>query len=229
MRLILCVEDEPDVLENNRKAFADAGYAVLTAENLAQARERLAGKTPDAIVLDIMLPDGLGLDLLTEIREQGNHTPVIMLTAWDKPYDVARGLRLGANDYLSKPFEYEVLLARVEAMLRNVEQMPERITRGALTIHLLSGQAFVNGVDMLLTQKEYALLLLFARHEGRSISAEYLYEKVWGQLMNRDANAIRNQVSNLRKKLTGSGYTIASTRGEGYCFGKEQKNLKNKD
>jgi DNA-binding response OmpR family regulator len=208
MKLILCVEDEPDVLENNRKAFADAEYAVLTAGNLAQAREHLASQTPDAIVLDIMLPDGLGLDFLTEIREQGNHTPVIMLTAWNKPYDVARGLRLGANDYLSKPFEYNVLLARVETMFRNVEQTPETITRGAIKLNTSSMVALVNGIDAGLTPKEFSLLQFFIQNENRFVKAEYVYEKVWGQSMNNDNNAVKIAVSRLRKKLEGGSLLI---------------------
>jgi len=218
MKLILCVEDELHVLENNRKAFVDAGYDVLTSENLAQAREQLSKHTPDAIVLDIMLPDGIGLDLLTEIREAGNKVPVIMLTAWDKPYDVARGLRLGANDYLSKPFEYEVLLARVEAMFRNVEQMPERITRGTLSLNVLSGQAFVKNDDLLLAKKEFNLLLLFVQNEDTVMSAEYLYEKIWGQKMAGDSRALGNVVSRLRQKMKGSGYTISTEYGNGYRF-----------
>jgi DNA-binding response OmpR family regulator len=220
VKLILCVEDEARVLENNRKALIDGGYEVLTAENLAGAREHLSKQTPDAVVLDIMLPDGLGLDLLAELRERGCKTPVLLLTAWDKPYDVARGLRLGANDYLSKPFEYEVLLARIEAMFRNVEQLPERLEYGRLTFDIHSGVAFMDGVDMLLTQKEFSLLLLLIQHEARLMSAEFLYEKVWGQPMGVDDNAVRATVSRLRKKLTGSVYSIATDQGEGYCFKK---------
>jgi DNA-binding response OmpR family regulator len=218
MKTILCVEDELKVLKNNSKALTDAGYAVLTAENLAQAREHLSRQTPDAIVLDIMLPDGLGLDWLKELREQGNKVPVLMLTAWDKPYDKARGLRAGANDYLGKPFEYEELLARVEAMFRNVSQVPETVVRGPLKLDIAASRAFLNGADMLLTHKEFSLLLLFAQHEGRTLSAEYLYEKVWGQPMAEDDNAIRATISRLRKKLTGSGCSISTDQGEGYCF-----------
>jgi DNA-binding response OmpR family regulator len=221
MRLILCVEDEVQVLENNRKAFTDAGYSVITAENLAQAREQLATHAPDAIVLDIMLPDGLGLDWLAEIRKQGNKIPVIMLTAWDKPYDKARGLRLGANDYLGKPFEYDELLARVEVMFRNVEQIPEKITRGLLTLNPVSGQAFLSGVDLLLAKKEFALLLFFVQNENRDVSAEYLYEKVWGQDMNDDNNPVKISVSRLRKKIENSGYTINFDKDmDGYRFEK---------
>jgi DNA-binding response OmpR family regulator len=220
MKLILCVEDEPGVLENNRKAFTDAGYAVLTAESLAKAREYLASQTPDAIVLDIMLPDGLGLDLLTEIREKGGRVPVIMLTAWDKPSDVARGLRLGANDYLSKPFAYEVLLARVETMFRNVEQMPERITRGTFSIDVLSSRALLNGEDLRLKPTEFSLLLVLVQNEGRAMSAADLYKKAWNLPLTRDKNALYTAISKLRKRIEPAGYDILLDRSDGYYFTK---------
>ena len=217
-KLILCVEDELDVLDNNRKAFEDAGYAVLTATNLEQTRELLSKHTPDAIVLDIMLPDGLGLDFLKEIREQGSKVPVILLTAWDKPYDVARGLRLGANDYLSKPFEYEVLLARTEAMFRNVEQMPQRITYGRLSFNISGGQAFAGDVDLMLKPKEYLLFLFFVKNARRIISAEELYRNVWNAPLSGDKNALQANISALRKKIIPHGYDINIVRGKGYCF-----------
>jgi DNA-binding response OmpR family regulator len=99
--------------------------------------------------------------------------------------------------------------------------MPERIIFGPLMIDVLSGKAFINGADMLLTQKEFALLVMFTQNEGRCMSVEYVYEKVWGQPMNNNTGAVKNQLSNLRKKLEGSGYTVSSTRGEGYCFERE--------
>jgi DNA-binding response OmpR family regulator len=218
MRTILCVEDELDILENNRKAIVDAGYTALTAASVAGAREILQNQTPDAVVLDIMLPDGNGLDLLHELREAGNKVPIIMLTAWGKPSDIARGLNLGANDYLSKPFSYEVLLARVEAMFRNAEEVPETVTRGRFTLNIAAAQAFLDGADMLLTQKEFGLLLLFVQNENRVVSAEYLYEKIWKAPMSEDDSAVKTAVSRLRKKTEGGGYTISVARGEGYCF-----------
>ena len=217
-KLILCIEDELDVLDNNRKAFEDAGYTVLVAANLEQARELLSRQTPDAIVLDIMLPDGLGLDLLKEIRELGSKVPIIMLTAWDKPYDVARGLRLGANDYLSKPFEYEVLLARVEAMFRNVEQMPMRITYGKLSFDISSGQAFADDVDLVLKPKEYSLLLYFVQNACKIMDAEELYQKVWNAPLLSDKNTLQATISALRKKINPHGYDIDMVRGMGYFF-----------
>jgi DNA-binding response OmpR family regulator len=221
MKTLLLIEDERDILENNRRFFTAEGYRVLIAENLAQARELLSKETPGAIVLDIMLPDGNGLGLLSELREAGSKTPVIMLTAWGKSSDVARGLKLGANDYMSKPFTYEVLQARVEAMFRNVEQVPEVIEKGPFTLKLSSMTALLGGKDLLLTQKEFALLLLFAQHEGQIMSAEYLYEKAWGQDMNKEARALQQQISNLRDKISGSGYIISAIRGAGYRFEKE--------
>ena len=218
MKLILCVEDEAQVLENNRKAFEDNGYAVLTAQSLAEAREQLAGYSPDAIVLDIMLPDGLGLDLLEEIRRQGLKTPVILLAAWGKPSDVARGLRLGANDYLSKPFDYEVLMARVEAMFRNLGQIPDRITCGALSLDVLSARAYVNDVDLGLKPTEFSLLLVLVEHEGRAISAEQLYHRAWKLPLAKDKNALYTAISKLRKKIEPAGYDIVLDRSDGYYF-----------
>jgi len=223
MKTILCVEDELDILDNNRKALEDAGYTALTAANIAEARGILAKQTPDAVVLDIMLPDGNGLEFLKELRAAGNHVPVIMLTAWNQNADIAKGLRSGANDYLGKPFGYEVLLARVEALFRNVGRVPDSVEKGPLKLDVIANQTFLDGMDMMLTQKEFSLLLLFMQHEGRVMSAEFLYEKVWRRTMAEDDNAVKFQVSRLRGKLAGSGYTIIAKRGEGYLFKKEEE------
>jgi DNA-binding response OmpR family regulator len=225
MKTLLCVEDELDLLRNNSIFFEERGYTVLAAENLTQAREYLDKQTPDAIILDIMLPDGNGLDLLLELRAQGVKTPILMLTAWGRNENIAHGLRAGANDYISKPFSYDVLLARVETMFRNVEQVPETVARGPLKLDIAANRAFLNGEDMLLTHKEFALLLLFLQYEGRTMSAEYLYEKVWGQPINDDNRTLKKHLSNLRKKLEegNSGYEITMSRGEGYRFEKTAK------
>ncbi len=126
-------------------------------------------------------------------------------------------MNAGANDYLSKPFEYEVLLARVRAMFRNVEQMPETLTVGGLTLRLMSREARVNGVDPL-SPKEYDLLQFFVQNRDRSMSAAYVYESVWGQPMAGDSRALNSMVSRMRKKLKGCGYTVTSEYGGGYRF-----------
>ena len=225
MKTLLLVEDELDILENNRRFFKREGYHVLTAENIAQAKEHLVRERPGAVVLDIMLPDGSGLDLLSEMREAGSKIPVIMLTAWGKSSDIAHGLRLGANDYVSKPFTYEELLARVETMFRNVEQIPERIEKGEIMLKIRSMEIHIgNNVDSSrsmstkLPPVEFYLLQLFMENEGRDLKADYLYEQVWGADMANDPNAVKNAVSRLRKKIDGSGYVISNVRGTGYCF-----------
>jgi len=221
-KTILCVEDDKKILHNNTIMFKDSGYHVLTAETLAEAKEYLRSNMPDAIVLDIMLPDGTGLDLLKELREAGNRIPVILLTARDKASDIEHGLRVGANDYLSKPFEYNVLLARVDTMFRNVEQTPEMITRGMVKLNISSMAVSVNGIDVGLTPKEFSLLQFFIQNEKRFLKAEYVYKKVWGQTMNNDNNAVKIAVSRLRKKLTGSDFIIFfDDEKDGYYFTQE--------
>jgi len=222
MKTLLLVEDERDILENNRHFFAGEGYRVLIAKNLAQARQHLSKESPDAIVLDIMLPDGNGLDLLKELRETGSKTPVIMLTAWGKSFDVARGLKLGANDYVTKPFSYEVLQARVEAMFRNAEQLPETIVKDTLTLKIRPMEVHFKDQKLKLPPAEFYLLQLLAENEGKDLKTEYLYEQVWGADMISDPTAVRNTVSRLRKKIEGSGYTISVVYGGRYRFEREK-------
>lgn len=220
MRTLLCVEDEKILLKNNRDFFERSGYRVLPAENLAQARDWLSRETPDAILLDIMLPDGNGLDLLAELRAAGSKLPIIMLTAWGEPKDVSKGYRLGASAYLSKPFDYEAVLAAIEGIFRSIDEVPEVIVKGSLILKITSRIALISGVDMLLTQKEFALLMIFAQNEDRTISSEYLYEKVWNASMGTDNRTLKKHISNVRKRLEdgNSGYTITAIYNEGYCF-----------
>ena len=217
MKKLLLVEDNKEIQKYNKRLFELSGYEVRTAMNFAETRIELKAHRPDAIVLDILLPDGNGLDFLCELRKTDD-IPVLLLSGLNDHEDIIKGLKNGSDDYLPKPYDFGVLLARVEAMLRRASIVPSRVTCGPIAVDVLAGQAFLSGEDMLLTQKEFALLVLFTQNEGRSMSAEYLYEKVWGQPMNNNAGAVKNQVSNLRKKLEGSGYTVASARGEGYCF-----------
>ena len=221
-KTLLCVEDDIKILQNNSIKFRDSGYKVLTAETLAQAKEHLANAAPDAIVLDIMLPDGTGLELLSELREAGNNILVLLLTARDKSSDIERGLRLGANDYLSKPFEYNVLLARVETMFRNAEQAMETITRGKVKLFTSSMVVTINDVDAGFSKSDYRLLNFFIRNENRFMKAEYVYEKVWGQPMAGDKNAVHIAVSRLRKKLAGTDLLILfDDEKNGYFFTRE--------
>ena len=222
MKTILCVEDETKILYTNQRMLTADGYKVLTAENLSQARVHLENTTPDAIVLDIMLPDGNGLDYLQELRAAGCKIPIIMLTAWNRPGNIARGLDLGANDYIGKPFEYEVLLSRIKALFRNIEQLPEYIVKDTITLKIRSMEVHIGNDRIKLPPVEFFLIQLLIESEGRPLKAEYLYDEVWGADMIDDPNAVKNAVSRLRKKIEKSGYTISAVYGEGYRFEAQQ-------
>lgn len=217
---LLLIEDNPRIQIANKDMLELLDYEVAIAMNLAEARECLSTQMPDVVVLDIMLPDGSGLDFLQELR-QNTELPVLMLTALGSNEDTVRGLSLGADDYLAKPYDYQVLAARVEAFLRRAQQVPERIIKGRLCLDVTADVATCEGADLLLSQKEFSLLLIFVQNEERFISAEYLYEKVWKQPMVGSSNTLKTTINRLREKIKKCGYRIEWSRGEGYCFEKE--------
>jgi DNA-binding response OmpR family regulator len=217
---LLLVEDNLEVQGNNKKILERRGYSLQQVMTLRDARALIARQRPRAIVLDIMLPDGSGLDFLRELRETTD-IPVLLLTALGTREDILTGLKAGGDDYLPKPYDLEIFLTRVEALLRRASRVPDTLKRGALTLKLTSMIALLRGKDILLTQKEFALLLLFVQHEGQTMSTKYLYEQVWGQKANNDVRAVKYQVSNLREKIAESGYVISAIRGVGYRFEQE--------
>ena len=214
---LLLVEDEPLIQANNKKILERRGYSIRQAFTLAHARSIVAKEPPRAIVLDIVMPDGSGLEFLRELRKASN-VPVLMLTAMGTPQDIIRGLEAGGDDYLSKPYDLSVFLMRVKALLRRSALIPEVLKIGAISIDTASNKAYINEEDMCLQQKEFALLQQFAQRPEEIMSAEYLYEKVWGQKMLGNDNALKVAISKLRIKLSGSEFTIIASRGEGYCF-----------
>jgi len=214
---LLLVEDEPVVQANNKKILERRGYVLRQAYTLHEAEKIIDEERPRAIVLDLLLPDGSGLDFLHELRKSSN-VPVLMLTAMGTPQDIIRGLEAGGDDYLTKPYELSVFLMRVEALLRRASIMPDTLEFGLIRIDTASSRAYLDGVDMMLSQKEYSLLQQFVQHPEMVMSAELLYEKVWGQKMAGDDSSLRVTMSKLRAKLADSGYTITASRGEGYCL-----------
>jgi DNA-binding response OmpR family regulator len=212
---LLLVEDEPAVQTNNKMVLERRGYRLKQAFNLADARKIVADEMPGAIVLDLILPDGHGLDFLKELREFSN-VPVLVLTAMGTNEDIIKGLEAGGDDYLTKPHELSVFIKRVEALLRRSSMVPDLVTLGPLSISISSNKAFCNDEDMVLSQKEYLALLQFMQYPNKMLTAKYLYEKVWGQELFADDSSLKAIISRLRMKLTDSGYTITASRGEGY-------------
>jgi DNA-binding response OmpR family regulator len=218
--IILLVEDNEDLNRANRRLLALRGYTVHVALTAAEARWRLAKMEPDIILLDVMLPDGDGFDLCDEIRETTS-AHILFLTSKTEHVDLVRGLSCGGDDYIMKPFHHEELLARVEAAIRRrrMDKTPaQSIQKGALTLDIVANQAFIGSKDLLVTQKEFALLLLLAQNEGKTLDMDFLYEKVWGRPLLGDKNTLQATISKLRKKIEPAGFDIYASRGKGYSF-----------
>ena len=207
MKRIVLVEDNEQIMQGNERMLKRRGYEVITALTLAEARSAIEAQIPDLFVLDIMLPDGSGLDFMAELR-QHSQVPILLLTGLTTPEDIVRGITAGGDDYLAKPYDFGVLLARVEALLRRAQQVPECIHKGRLRLDVTADVATLDGADLLLSQKEFSLLLIFVQNEKRFISAEYLYEKVWKAPSSGDSQALKKTIHRLREKITGSGWHI---------------------
>ena len=223
MNNILLVEDDIHIQTVNKRILEDeGGYNVSIAMNLAEARAAIAKSPPDFIMLDIMLPDGSGLDFLAELRASGCEIPILLLTALGETKNKVTGLLAGSDDYLAKPYDYDELIARIEANLRRgAKQAEPSLKFGTLSIDTENGTALINNTDLNLSRTDFGLLRLLARNKDRTMSVEGLYEAVWKQKMGDDSRALISAASRLRKKLTGSGYTITNVRNQGYRFEQE--------
>jgi DNA-binding response OmpR family regulator len=219
---LLLVEDDINVQASNKRILQRRGYNLRQAYTLAEAREIICEETPGAIVLDINLPDGNGLDFLCELRQSAfKHSaniPVLVLTAMDTKDDIIRGIGAGGDDYLTKPYDLDVFVAHVEALLRRATQVPKTLTKGSILLDIISGRAIVDNNDLLLAPKEFACLLVFAQNEGEAMSTKAIYENIWKQPLEGNLNTLKTTISNLRKKIEPSGYTISAIRGKGYMF-----------
>ena len=221
-KVILLVEDNEQVMDGNKRMLERAGYDTAAALTLAEAGVQIAKRKPDLIVLDIMLPDGSGLDFMADIRESENAgVPILLLTGLGTKADMLRGLKDGGDDYMKKPYDFEELLMRIETLLRRAARVPENITFGHLHFDVTADMVTLDGSDLLMTQKEFSLLLFLAQHAERFLSTEYLLEKVWKAPGTESSQSVRKTVSRIRDKIKGSGWTIAWSKGEGYSFTRE--------
>lgn len=220
---LLMVEDEADVLLINREYFEGKGYEVVCAATLGKARFLLEEHRPDLILLDVMMPDGLGFDFCAELRQKTN-APIIFLTCRDENESVVKGLLQGGDDYVTKPYDLNVLNARVAAQLRRTGVMTAgKIELFPLTIDFLSGEATLEGKQIPLTQKELQLLGCFALFAGRRLSYGEIYRRAWGGSSPGAARTIAVHVANLRKKLGADGggwFELVNSGREEYIFSK---------
>jgi DNA-binding response OmpR family regulator len=216
---ILIVEDQLRLANLLKQGLAERSYTVACAHTCGEARDVLCESAYDLIILDLGLPDGDGLDLLREWRKSGFKEPVLILSARDAVQDRIKGLNLGADDYLPKPFSFEELLARVRSQLRRQSEVKETVLehRG-LRLDLLSHTAQVDGQPIDLTGREFALLEIFMHNPGRILTRTLISEKIWASHYDVDTNLLDVYMSRLRTKLEKSQEKpfFKTVRGVGY-------------
>ena len=203
MKRILLVEDNPLILKMNARYLASLGYAVEEAATVREAAACLARFEPDLVVLDVMLPDGDGVELCERIR-RGHGMPILFLTAKVAGSDIVSGLKSGGDDYLTKPYDLDVFGAHVEALLRRADrELPADSLRraGPLTFDLVKRVTSVNGTDLALSGKEYSVLYYLAGRRGQTVSREELCRAVWGLDTDAEEAILWTTVSRLKKKI----------------------------
>jgi DNA-binding response OmpR family regulator len=217
---ILLVEDEPTAARFIAKGLREATYAVDVTADGASAAEQCQQYDYDAIVLDVMLPGRDGLSVCRELRASGSDVPVLMLTARDAVEARVQGLDAGADDYLTKPFDFRELLARLRALTRRERRplAPERIEVAGITIDVPGHRVFRGGREISLTSREYALFEYLARRAGEVVGRADIAEHVWDEHYDAFSNVVDVYVQRLRRKLDqpGAPSIIRTRRGQGY-------------
>lgn len=223
---LLIVEDNPQISSDIANFLSENGFIVEIANTLSKAREKVGLYTYDLIILDIGLPDGSGLEILSENRINNSETGILIVTAKNSIDDKVKGLELGADDYITKPFHKAELNARVRSIIRrkkfagsNTLQVEE------IKVNLLSLQVLVNDKPIILTRKEFDLLVYFMYNKDRVLTKESIAEHLWGDNIDQSDNFdfLYNHIKNLRKKIInagGNGY-IQSVYGMGYKFSEQ--------
>lgn len=213
--LILLIEDDPDIASANRIMLELEGYSVIEARTLKKGKELVENASPDLVVMDIMLPDGNSLDYCRELRGKSG-VRILFLSALGTKEDIVEGLRAGGDDYLAKPYIMDELILRIQSLMRRGNMEQEEMNPKGLTFNSLSNQAFYDGKDLMLKPKEYAVLELLNKNSDYYLSAEEIYSAVWNIDGGDDLSTVHNHIYSLRKKLTGTGYSIELKRGRGY-------------
>lgn len=212
---ILVIEDDPILSDGLRVGLGLAGWTVDAVAGYGDARAALASTSFDTIVLDLMLPDGSGLDLLGELRGNGNATPVVLLTALDETSDRIRGLDAGADDYIGKPFDLDELAARIRAVARRKEGRAEPLLRaGGIVLDPAGLKAMVEQRPVSLSRREFMVLAALMERPGVIRSRGELEDRMYGWQEEIESNAVEVHIHNLRAKV-GRG-RIETVRGLGY-------------
>lgn len=219
MKTILLVDDEQLMLDLLSLYLLPLGYNCIKKESAKDAIQYLKSNTVDLILLDIMMPEMDGWEACKDIRKDWD-IPVIMLTAMSEKVDVVKGLKNGADDYISKPFDEDELTARIEAVLRRSKIDSEKISFKGLFLDLDSFQLQYNGSDISLTPKEFAMMSLFLSNQNKVFTREHLITSIWGYDVSTEDRTIDSHVRNLREKLRKAGFQandhLLTVWGTGY-------------
>ena len=221
---ILIIEDEPDIRKNLEYNLSREGYSVLTAASIAEAEQLIYSNNLSLILLDLMLPDGSGLDLCKKMKSDPDvqNLPIIILTAKDDEVDKVVGFELGADDYVTKPFSVRELILRIKAVLKRGDNKKDivEIDRqfGDLKINIDSHEVYVDGDLVNLTALEFKLLIQLVDRRGRVQSREQLLADVWGYSAEVTTRTVDTHIKRLREKLGTMGKYVQTIRGVGYKF-----------
>ncbi len=225
MRKILVVEDEPGMQMGLKDNLEFEGYQVHTADNGEEGLAMIVEQNYDLVVLDVMLPKMSGFELCRTIRKKGLELPVILLTAKNEEIDKVRGLELGADDYITKPFSLREFLARVKAVLRrnpsNTEQTQQITTIGKLDINFQQYQAFYKGLQVKMSHKEFSILEFLWENKNDLVTRNKLLEKIWGYHEFPSTRTVDNFIVKLRQKVENNPNNpkiIITVHGAGYML-----------
>lgn len=216
---ILLIEDQPSIGKLVKDGLENEGFAVDWLEDgeSAQLRIELNHEDYDLVLLDLMLPKRDGLTVCKNVREQNIKTPILMLTAKDSQDDIITGLNLGADDYLVKPFSFEVLLARIRAILRRpAAVLPSEMRAKDVKLDTSAKKAYRNGQEIKLTLKEFSLLEYLMRHPNQVLTRDQILGNVWDFAFDSFSNVVDVHITNLRKKINDHGSLVETVHGVGY-------------
>ena len=222
-RRVLACDDELKILRALKLVLRPEGFEVLTAASIEEALDVVALSGVDAAIVDLVLPDGSGIDLCRRLREWSS-MPIIVLSAVGQQEEKVRALRAGADDYVTKPFDPQELVARLEAVLRRVAPEPEErvVAAAGLEVDLAAHVVRRDGEEIHLTRTEFGLLRVLVRNRGRLMTHRDLLVDVWGPEYADDVTVLRGQIANLRRKLEPAGgqrrHYIRTEPGVGYRF-----------
>ena len=223
----MIIDDEAGVRELLGDALKLAGFETVTAADAMVAQTLLRSTKPDLLIVDINMPLMDGFEFIERIRSNGDNTPALMLSARGDRADVTRGLTLGADDYVTKPFGLEELVLRIKAILRRSqfsETVSETLTNGPITLDAKNHQVTFNGEVVDLSPTEFRLLQVLLESKGRVLSKSHLLDEVWGITFESESTVVDTYISYLRKKLHRDGFEgIRTVRGVGFQLNAEKK------